>query len=151
MGKELSDAQLDEQGNLRQQAAELAEDGGSPVKIVELLTKALRMGGPSVSAMSIAKRADMLCNKVKDHSAAEKDASLALTLNPDSAKALKVRAKSLRFLGRYQEASDCFAQSQKMDYDEAVEDLFQYCRKRAAKQAKREKMLVELESKKEEE
>merc|ERR1719254_500822 len=57
LSKELDDADMDKQGELKQQAQELLEDGDLK-GAVEKLTAAMLLGG--VSAMMVAKRADML-------------------------------------------------------------------------------------------
>lgn len=40
---------------------------------------------------------------MKKPNAAIRDATKAISMNPDSAKALKARGKALRFLGKYEE------------------------------------------------
>ncbi|CAB9523840.1 Hsc70-interacting protein [Seminavis robusta] len=52
--------------------------------------------------------------------AAENDCSLALQLNPDSAKALRVRGKARKELGKYEEALHDLSASQQIDFDESV-------------------------------
>ncbi len=48
------------------------------------------------------------------------DCDAALTINPDSAKAHKIRGKALRYLGRWEEAEKALAQAQVIDFDESI-------------------------------
>jgi suppressor of tumorigenicity protein 13 len=127
--QELSDADMDKQGELKGQAQDALEDGDT-AKAVALFTEAMMLGG--VTAMMVAKRADMLL-KMKRYKAAAADATLALSLNPDSAKAFRARGKALRFIGRYEESAADLAQAQSIDYDDGVADLHSYVKKRVAK------------------
>ncbi|CAE7474652.1 ST13 [Symbiodinium pilosum] len=104
--QELSDAEADKQGELKSQAADALEDGDLKVAVAKF-TEAMMLGG--VSAMMVAKRAEMLL-KQKRYKAVVADASLALELNPDSAKAFRARAKARRFLGEYEASAADFAQ-----------------------------------------
>eukprot|EP00418_Pyrodinium_bahamense_P082294 CAMPEP_0179055898 /NCGR_PEP_ID=MMETSP0796-20121207/23536_1 /TAXON_ID=73915 /ORGANISM="Pyrodinium bahamense, Strain pbaha01" /LENGTH=273 /DNA_ID=CAMNT_0020752561 /DNA_START=74 /DNA_END=895 /DNA_ORIENTATION=+ len=129
IGKELTDADMDKQGELKQQAQDALEDGDI-AKAVATLTEAMMLG--SVSAMMVAKRADMLM-KQKRYRAAAADATLALRLNPDSAKAYRARGKARRFLGEYEGSAADLSQAQKIDYDDGVADMHTYVQKRWAK------------------
>mmetsp|Transcript_109744 Transcript_109744/g.342061 ORF Transcript_109744/g.342061 Transcript_109744/m.342061 type:complete len:279 (-) Transcript_109744:36-872(-) len=129
IAKELSDADMDKQGELKQQAQEALEDGDA-AKAVAKLSEAMELGG--VSAMMVAKRAELLL-KQKRFRAAIEDATLALRLNPDSGKAYRVRGKARRFLGEYEGSSADLSQAQKIDYDDGVADVHQYVQKRWAK------------------
>uniref|UniRef100_A0A7S4Q8V0 Ubiquitin-like domain-containing protein n=1 Tax=Alexandrium monilatum TaxID=311494 RepID=A0A7S4Q8V0_9DINO len=129
IAKELSDADMDKQGELKQAAQEALEDGDT-AKAVAKLSEAMELGG--VSAMMVAKRAELLL-KQKRYRAAAEDATLALKLNPDSAKAYRARGKARRFLGEYEGSAADFSQAQKIDYDDGVADMHQYVQKRWAK------------------
>ena len=50
------------------------------------------------------------------------DCSAALTINPDSAKALKIRARAYAKLQMWQEAHSDFQTGLKIDYDEQTEE-----------------------------
>merc|ERR1711924_421297 len=91
------------------------------------------VGNPN--AMLLSRRAELLL-KMKRCKAAILDASAALQENPDSAKAYKIRGKAYRFLGKYAEAVEDFAQCQKIDYDDAIVDMHNYCTKRKVWQMK---------------
>lgn len=127
--KELGDAEADKQGELKSQAADALEDGDVKTAVAKF-TEAMMLGG--VSAMMVAKRAEMLL-KQKRYKAVVADASLALELNPDSAKAFRARAKARRFLGEYEASAADFAQAQKIDYDDGVADMHKYVQTRAEK------------------
>jgi len=126
ISKELNDADLDKQGELKQQAADALEDG-DVATAVSKFTEAMMLGG--VSAMMIAKRAEMLF-KQKRYKAVVADATLALTLNPDSAKAYRARGKARRLLGEYDGSAADFTQAQKIDYDDGVADMHKYVKNR---------------------
>mmetsp|Transcript_120372 Transcript_120372/g.341052 ORF Transcript_120372/g.341052 Transcript_120372/m.341052 type:complete len:271 (-) Transcript_120372:235-1047(-) len=126
MAKELSDEELDKQGELKQQASEALEDG-DVATAVSKFTEALMLGG--CSAMMMAKRAEMLL-KQKRYKAVVADATLALTLNPDSAKAFRARGKARRCLGDYEGSSADFSQAQTIDYDDGVADMHKYVKTR---------------------
>jgi suppressor of tumorigenicity protein 13 len=128
-GGELSDEQQDAQNALKQEAAELLEDGDTAGALAKF-SDALAIGAPT--AMMIAKRAEILL-KLKRFSAASADATAALEINPDSAKAYKTRGKARRFLGDYEGAVSDLNKSQAMDYDDGVADMHDYVQKRLAK------------------
>lgn len=135
ISKELSDADMDKQGDLKQAAQDALEDGDTKAAVAKF-TEAMMLGG--VTAMMVAKRADMLL-KQKRYKAAVADATLALKLNPDSAKAYRSRGKARRFLGEYEGSEADFQQAQQIDYDDGVVDLHTYVKKRCEKQRKKAK------------
>jgi len=135
MSKELTDEEMDKQGALKGEAQDALEDGDLD-KAVTKFTEAMMLGG--VSAMMVAKRAEMLV-KQKRYKAAIEDATSALTLNPDSAKAYRARAKARRFMGDYEASAADFSQAQKIDYDDGVAEMDDYVKKRTAKINKRAK------------
>merc|ERR1712217_602400 len=135
ISKELSDAEMDKQGDLKQAAQDALEDGDTKTAIAKF-TEAMMLGG--VTAMMVAKRADMLL-KQKRYKAVVADATLALKLNPDSAKAYRARGKARRFLGEYEGSEADFQQAQKIDYDDGVVDLHAYVKKRCEKLRKKAK------------
>ncbi|CAJ1348029.1 unnamed protein product [Effrenium voratum] len=129
LSKELNDEEADKQGELKSKAADALEDGDLGTA-VEKFTEAMMLGG--VSAMMLAKRADMLL-KQKRYKAVVADATKALELNPDSAKAYRARGKARRFLGEYAPSSADFAEAQKIDYDDGVVDIHKYVQTRVEK------------------
>merc|ERR1712217_953498 len=112
------------------QAAQDALEDGDMNTAVAKFTEAMMLGG--VTAMMVAKRAEMLL-KQKRYRATDVDATLALKLNPDSAKAYRARGKARRFMGDYEGSQADFQQAQKIDYDDGVVDLHQYVQKRVEK------------------
>ena len=75
-----------------------------------------------VSAITLANRAECLL-KLKKPCAAISDCTAALSLNPDSAKALKCRGKCYRYLGKWEEANLDISAAQRIDYDPDLESL----------------------------
>merc|ERR1719188_2919510 len=67
--------------------------------------------------MMYTKRADLLL-KLKRPRACISDCDAALTVNPDSAKAYRLRGKAHRKLGNWAEAHKDLATGQKLDYDD---------------------------------
>jgi len=135
MSKEITDEEMDKQGALKGEAQDALEDGDLD-KAVAKFTEAMMLGG--VSAMMVAKRAEMLV-KQKRYRAAIEDATTALVLNPDSAKSYRARGKARRFIGEYEASSADFSQAQKIDYDDGVAEIDDYVKKRVAKINKRAK------------
>ncbi|CAE8611443.1 unnamed protein product [Polarella glacialis] len=129
LSKELGNAEMEQQGELKQQANDALEDGNLEVAVAKL-TEAIGLGG--VFAMMVAKRAEVLM-KQKRYRAVVADATLALSLNPDSGKAYRFRGKARRFLGDYDGSSSDLSQAQDIDYDDGVADLHQYVQKRVEK------------------
>lgn len=127
--KDLSDADMDKQCELKQESQEALEDGDL-TKSVQKLTEALLMGG--VSAMMFAKRAELLV-KQKRYRAAIADASRALTMNPDSTKAFRARGKAYRLVGDYEKSAADLSQAQSIDYDDGTADIHSYVKNRWAK------------------
>jgi tetratricopeptide (TPR) repeat protein len=126
ISKELTEDEEDKQNSLKGAAAEMLEDGDKAGALAKL-TEAVMVGNPN--AMLLARRGELLL-KMKRPRAAVLDASAALDKNPDSAKAYKIRGKAQRLLGKYAEAVDDFAQCQKIDYDDSIVDMHNYCTKR---------------------
>lgn len=108
---DLTDEQMDKQGELKQAAAEALEDGDTQ-KALDKFTEAIKIG--NVSAMMYAKRADMLL-KMKRPCACIADCDAALEVNPDSAKAFRIRGKAHRKLGHWEQAHNDIAVAQKLD------------------------------------
>lgn len=129
ISKELNDSEADQQGELKGQAQDALDDGDLNTAVAKF-TEAMMLGG--VSAMMLAKRAEMLL-KQKRYRAVVADATAALELNPDSAKAFRARGKARRFLGEYALSAQDFAQAQTIDYDDGVVDLHKYVQTRTEK------------------
>eukprot|EP00977_Amphora_coffeiformis_P018184 scaffold6271_cov171-Amphora_coffeaeformis.AAC.10 len=110
----------DKAGDAKQQAADLKASGDWEGALAKY-TEAVLAAPPS--ALLYANRAYALL-QLGRHSAAERDCDLALKENPDSAKALRMRGKARKELGKYELALKDLAASQQIDFDEGtVEDL----------------------------
>jgi suppressor of tumorigenicity protein 13 len=141
-GGELSDDDQDRQNALKQEAAELLEDGDTAAALAKF-TEAINVGAPT--AMMVAKRAEMLI-KLKRFKAAIADATVAIEINPDSGKAFKIRGKAKRFIGDYGGAKADLDKAQSIDYDDGVADLHDYVTKRFAKIALKAKQDAKAEA-----
>ena len=61
--------------------------------------------------------------RLKRPMAAIRDCTEALKLNPDSAKAYKIRGKSYRRLRDFEKAHKDLAEAQKIDFDDDIEEI----------------------------
>lgn len=118
-GLELSDADQERVSALKSQASEAIENGHLGAAL-ELYNTVISMG--SVSAMMYTKRADLLL-KLKRPLAAIADCDAALLLNPDSAKAFRIRGLALRGLQKWEAAHSDLSTAQTIDFDEATETV----------------------------
>jgi len=110
----------DTAGNLKQEAADL-KSAGDWQGALDKYTAAVLAAPPS--ALLYANRATCLL-KLERPAAAERDGTVALKENPDSAKALRVRGKARKELGKWEAALKDLSASQTIDFDEGtVEDL----------------------------
>ncbi|RQX75754.1 Hsp70 interacting protein HIP [Toxoplasma gondii CAST] len=117
--KELTDDELDKLGKLKEEASAACEAGNSE-RALEKYTEALLIGNPT--ALLYTRRADVLL-KLKRPVACIRDCDEALKLNPDSARAYKIRGKANRLLGKWREAHSDLDMGQKIDYDEGLWDM----------------------------
>jgi suppressor of tumorigenicity protein 13 len=107
-------------GEYKQQAADKKSEGNWE-EALDLYTKAVLAAPPS--ALLYANRAIILL-KLSKHKAAERDCNAALALNPDSAKALRVRGTARKEMEHWEGALHDLSQAQAIDFDpDAVEDL----------------------------
>ena len=81
------------------------------------------------SALTFANRADCLL-KLKRPIAAIIDCDKALEINPDSAKALKIKGKSLRFLCRWEEALQALSKAMSIDFDPDLQEMLNLVKNR---------------------
>jgi len=134
---ELTDDQVDKQNALKQEGVELLEDE----KFEEALGKfsdAIAVG--CASALLYSRRAAVLV-KLGRPNAVINDCTAALAVNPDSAKAFKMRARANVKLEKWEEAHKDFQTGLNIDFDDQTEDEA----KEAAAKAKeiREKVVKE--------
>ena len=97
---------------------------------LENLSACLACGGAAAS--TLCKRAQLLL-KAQRPRAAALDASAALALNPDSARAYKIRGRARRLAADYEGAAADFGQAQRIDFDPDVRPDLVYCSTRSAK------------------
>lgn len=131
---------FEKQAEIKGKADEEAAAGKVP-EALQLYSEAIALGG--ASAALLCKRGELLL-KAGRPSAAVADASSALEVNQDSAKAYRLRAKAYRKLGKYDESSADFGQAQRIDYDDSVVQEQSYVTRRAKKL--RAKLLAEQEN-----
>jgi len=119
MENELTDEDYDKLGELKM-AGNKAMRSGENDKALDLMTQAILIGEPS--ALLYARRASVLL-KLKRPMACIRDCTEALKLNPDSAKAYKIRGKAYRKLHKWEEANKDLAMGQRIDYDDETKDI----------------------------
>mmetsp|Transcript_48347 Transcript_48347/g.87399 ORF Transcript_48347/g.87399 Transcript_48347/m.87399 type:complete len:883 (-) Transcript_48347:236-2884(-) len=140
---ELDEDQLDRQAELNEQAAEYLESGERE-QALDSLTQAITMG--CASAMMYSKRAQILLQLGRP-GAAIHDCTAALEINPNSAKAFKIRGRAHTKREGWIEAQSDFREALKIDYDEDIEDE---CKQVAAKLKEAEKAAEEAKLREEE-
>merc|ERR1719421_1053873 len=95
--------------------------------------------------MMYSKRADILL-KLKRPNACIQDCTAALAVNPDSAKAYRLRGKAHRLLGHWEDAHKDLAQGQKLDFDDDTVDMQKFIDAKWKKiEAKRTKQRIKEE------
>eukprot|EP00927_Polykrikos_kofoidii_P078983 TRINITY_DN75783_c0_g1_i1.p1 TRINITY_DN75783_c0_g1~~TRINITY_DN75783_c0_g1_i1.p1 ORF type:complete len:292 (-),score=90.77 TRINITY_DN75783_c0_g1_i1:248-1006(-) len=112
--EELTEEQQDKQNALKAAAADFLEDGAEDLAL-EKFTEAIVLG--CASALLYSKRAQVLFD-MKRPRAAVNDCNAALAINPDSAKAFKIRARANQSLGSWDLAHSDYQNALKIDYDE---------------------------------
>merc|ERR1712048_349672 len=103
------------------QAAQDAIEDGDMGKAIDKMTEAIKMG--NATAMMYSKRADLLL-KQKRPMASIADCDAAIVINPDSAKAYRIRGKAYRKIGDWEKAHKDLSLAQKIDFDDGTEDVF---------------------------
>lgn len=116
---DLSESAQERWNELKSMAQEAIEDGDR-LKALSLLNDAVSMGG--ATAMLVTKRAELLL-KLKRPMAAIKDCDFALSLNPDSGKAFRVRGTAYRFVHEWEKAHADLSNAQRIDFDDATEAI----------------------------
>merc|ERR1712157_619723 len=97
---------------------------GDNEKALEKYTAAILAAAPS--ALLYANRANVLL-KLSRPEHAIRDCDAALKLNPDSAKALRIRGLSKKSLELYEDALKDLSQAQTIDYDDSVAEHLKIC------------------------
>eukprot|EP00927_Polykrikos_kofoidii_P055460 TRINITY_DN49708_c0_g1_i1.p1 TRINITY_DN49708_c0_g1~~TRINITY_DN49708_c0_g1_i1.p1 ORF type:complete len:692 (+),score=151.54 TRINITY_DN49708_c0_g1_i1:124-2199(+) len=102
------------------QAAADAMEHGDVHSALDKYTEIILSGG--ATALVLAKRAEVLLG-LRRPCAAIQDCSSALRINPDMAKAFRIRGIAHRRLARWREAHHDLAQGQRLDYDDITSDI----------------------------
>jgi len=109
--------------DLKMQASDF-KSSGKLEEALEKYTAAILAAQPS--ALLYANRADVL-SKLKRAKHAIRDCDEALKINPDSAKALRIRGIAKKSLEMYEEALKDLSQAQAIDYDDNVVEHLKLC------------------------
>jgi len=115
---ELTDEQVDMQNALKQEGAELLEDGKLEDGLAKL-TEAIAIG--SASALLLCRRAAVLLQLGRAQGVMD-DCTAALAVNPDSGKAFKLRARAYVKLEQWEKAHVDFQTGLKIDFDDQTEE-----------------------------
>jgi len=75
---------------------------------------------------------------MKKPNAAIKDCDKSIEINPDSAKAYKIRGAAKRYLGKYEESAKDFVIGTRIDYDEKTQALLNFVQEKIKKRKERE-------------
>jgi len=116
--EELTEEEQDKQNGLKQQGADALEDGKQDLAL-EKFSEAIAIG--CASALLYSRRAQLLMQLDRPKAAAN-DCTAALAINPDSAKAFKIRARANQKLENWEEAHSDFQTGLKIDYDEDTDE-----------------------------
>lgn len=116
--EELTEAEQDKQNGLKQEGTDALEDGNKDLAL-EKFSEAIGIG--CASALLYSRRAILLMQMGRPR-ACVNDCDAALAINPDSAKAMKARAKAYLKLEMWEKAHADFQTALKIDYDEDTEE-----------------------------
>lgn len=119
----ISGDDVEKQSELKMEASDLKSEGKWE-EALEKYTAAVLAAEPS--SLLYANRATALL-KLDKYAAAERDCDEALKMNPDSAKALRVRGKARKAMGKWEEALADLSQAQQIDFDEGTVDDLKEC------------------------
>jgi len=109
---------FDKAGAAKSEASQLKSEGKYD-EALEKYTEAITVAPPS--ALLYANRADVLY-RLKRYQHAVRDCDEAIKLNPDSAKALRIRGRSKKQLGEWEQARQDLSASQAIDFDDVAAD-----------------------------
>ena len=116
--EELSEADEDACAEAKSKASNAFNTGDYAVALDEY-TKAILI---APSPLTYAKRAEVLI-KLRRPNAAIRDCDAALKMNPDSAKAMKIRGAACRYLGRWNDANRDLSAGLNADFDETYGEI----------------------------
>jgi len=112
--KEVTDDDRTAAGEAKMKAV-AAQNEGKLEEALKLFTESIEKN--PTSSLTYGSRAALLL-KMKRPNAAIRDCNRALQLNPDSAKALKVRGKAYRYIGQYDKAKKDLQAGNQIDFDD---------------------------------
>ena len=112
--KEVSDDDRSAAGEAKMKAV-AAQNEGKLDEALKLFTESIEKN--PTSSLTYGSRAALLL-KMKRPNAAIRDCNRALQMNPESAKALKVRGKAYRYIGEYEKAKKDLQAGNKIDFDD---------------------------------
>lgn len=115
---ELSEADEDACAEAKSKASNAFNTGDYDLALNEY-TKAILI---APSPLTYAKRAEVLI-KLRRPNAAIRDCDAALKMNPDSAKAMKIRGAACRYLGRWNDANRDLSAGLNADFDETYGEI----------------------------
>jgi len=112
--KEVTDEDRTAAGEAKMKAV-AAQNEGKLEEALKLFTESIEKN--PTSSLTYGSRAALLL-KMKRPNAAIRDCNRALQMNPDSAKALKVRGKAYRYIGQYDKAKKDLQAGNQIDFDD---------------------------------
>jgi len=113
-----TDELQDKQNSLKQEGTDALEDGKKDVAL-EKFSEAIGLG--CASALLYSRRAALLMQMDRPR-ACVNDCNAALEINPDSAKAMKARARAYLKLEKWEEAHADFQTALKIDFDDDTQE-----------------------------
>mmetsp|Transcript_22108 Transcript_22108/g.38995 ORF Transcript_22108/g.38995 Transcript_22108/m.38995 type:complete len:974 (+) Transcript_22108:63-2984(+) len=125
---ELTEEEAEYQSELKQEAAEALEDGKRD-EALKKLNEAIEMG--CANALLYARRAQVLMDLGRPR-AAINDCTAALKINPDAARAIKIRARAHKKLEQWEEAQADYQAALKLDFDDVLDEEYKEVKSKVA-------------------
>jgi suppressor of tumorigenicity protein 13 len=132
--KEITEEASDKAAEFKQKAIDAQNDGNIDGAIEEY-TNAIK---EAPSAFLYANRAQLFLQQNKPNTAI-RDCDEALVINPDSAKAYKIRGKAYKILARWEESAKDLRLGNKLDWDEGSYEIQKFVEDRIAQVNERRK------------
>jgi len=144
VNKELTGELRDEANEKKAQAQKLESEGNLEDAIAKY-NEAIELFPRS--GIFFASRAECFL-KMKKPNAAIKDCDKSIEINPDSAKAYKIRGAAKRYLGKYEEAAKDLVTGTKIDWDEKAQELLNFVQEKLKKRREREQKRLQKQRQK---
>jgi len=132
--KEVTDDDRSAAGEAKMKAV-AAQNEGNLEEALKLFTESIEKN--PTSSLTYGSRAALLL-KMKRPNAAIRDCNRALQMNPDSAKALKVRGKAYRYIGQYEKAKKDLQAGNQIDFDDETFTMQKFLEDRLRGKERRE-------------